>query len=138
MKAGKMNSNLIESKDLRNFGILIGFVVGPILGVILPFYKTKTFDLNFLGIGVCILLISISIPKILFYPYKVWMKIGEILGWVNSRIILGIIFFVLFVPVGLIRRIANRDTLKRSLDYTSNSYWIIPQKRESNHMERPF
>jgi len=38
-------------------------------------------------------------------------------------------FFVLFVPVGLIRRIANRDTLKRSLDYTSNSYWIIPQKK---------
>ncbi len=42
----------------------------------------------------------------------VWFKIAEILGWINSRILLGIIFFLFLFPISLIMRALNKITIK--------------------------
>ena len=49
---------------------------------------------------------------LLFYPYKTWIKIGNILGWLNSRIILGLVFLIVLQPIALIMRIFGHDPLR--------------------------
>ena len=51
-------------------------------------------------------------PVLLFYPYKAWMALGLALGWVNSRIILGFVFFLVLQPIALIMKFAGHDPLK--------------------------
>ena len=51
-------------------------------------------------------------PSILSYPYKLWMRLGYILGWVNSRIILGLVFLIVLQPIALIMRFLGHDPLK--------------------------
>jgi hypothetical protein len=66
------------------------------------------------------------------------MKIGEILGFINTRIILSIIFFVLFAPFGLVRRLIGRDSLGLQLHANDETYRKISTHVEIKHMERPF
>ena len=59
------------------------------------------------------LILGLIKPSLLFYPYKVWMKLGHILGWVNSRIILGLVFVIVLQPISLIMKIFNYDPLRK-------------------------
>ena len=58
------------------------------------------------------LLVGLTSPRLLYYPYKFWMKLGLILGWINSRIILGLVFMIILLPVAFIMRIFAYDPLR--------------------------
>ena len=81
--------NNISKKKLREFGFLIGFGFPLLIGWILPFIIGHSFRNWTLWIGIPALIFAIARPISLFYAYKIWMKLGHILGWINSRIILG-------------------------------------------------
>jgi hypothetical protein len=53
-----------------------------------------------------------------------WMKLGELLGRVVSPVVLGVIFFAVFTPVGAIMRRCGRDAMSRRLDAAARSYWV--------------
>ena len=55
---------------------------------------------------------------------RAWMKLGELLGRVLSPIILGVIFFAVFTPVGLVMRFMGRDAMKRRWEPAAPSYWV--------------
>jgi hypothetical protein len=55
---------------------------------------------------------------------RAWMALGELMGRVVSPIVLGIIFFGLFAPVGMVMRLFKRDALSRSFDAAARSYWV--------------
>ena len=59
-----------------------------------------------------LLILGFLAPNTLSYPYKVWMKIGLALGWINSRIILGIIFLLVLEPISLFMRLIGYDPLR--------------------------
>jgi len=62
-------------------------------------------------------------PKGLTPLYKAWMAFGHVLGWINARIILGLVFFVVVMPIGLIMRLFGKDFL-RMRPNRFGSYWI--------------
>ena len=66
------------------------------------------------------------------------MKIGHVLGWINTRIILAIMFYLLFFPIAIIMKILGKDPLYKKLDSKLSSYRkeSLPQPKE--HIERPF
>ena len=74
------------------------------------------------------LIIGIINPSLLFYPYKVWMKLGHILGWVNSRIILGLVFVIVLQPISLIMRIFNYDPLRKKKNNQKSYREVIKEK----------
>jgi len=86
-----MMASSISKKQLREFGLLIGFGFPILIGWILPLIGGHLFRTWTLWIGIPSLILGILNPRILSYPYKVWMKLGHALGWINSRIILGLI-----------------------------------------------
>ena len=102
----------ISKKTLREFGFLIGFFFPIFVGLILPKLFGNGFRIWTLGIGVPMLVLAKIKPILLFYPYKLWMSLGFALGWINSRIILGIIFIFILQPIAFIMKLFKYDPLK--------------------------
>ena len=63
-------------------------------------------------LGVPGLILGLTAPSLLLYPYKAWMAIGHSLGWLNSKLILGVVFLFVLQPIALVMRIAGYDPLK--------------------------
>jgi hypothetical protein len=58
--------------------------------------------------------------------HAVWMKIAHVLGWVNSRILLGAMFYFVMTPIGWIVRLTGADPLNRR-KAAQETYWIPRQ-----------
>jgi len=77
-------------------------------------------------------------PTSLRPVYKAWMKVGEAIGFVNSRIILFIFFYLILAPMGMIIRLFGYDPMRRKHD-DSPSYRVESKVPTSAHsMERPY
>ena len=109
-----MKKRSISQKQLREFGYIIGIGIPVIFGYIIPLISGHLFRLWSLWIGIPIFILGVLKPSLLFYPYKIWMKIGFLLGWINSRIILGIIFLLVLQPIALIMKIFKYDPLRKN------------------------
>lgn len=108
----------------KKFGYFFS-VVFLIASMYFFFYsKINNFGYLFAILTVLFFITSILKAELLLPLNKLWMKIGILLGIVVSPIILGIIFFGLITPYGLIMRLVGRDEmkLKRSKKET---YWIL-------------
>ena len=108
-----MKKSSITQKQLREFGYLIGIGFPIIIGWIMPLISGHTFRFWSLWIGIPIFVFGILKPSLLLYFYKTWMNIGLFLGWVNSRIILGLIFLLVLQPISLIMKIFGYDPLRK-------------------------
>ena len=103
---------IISKKQLQEFGLLIGFGFPLLIGWLIPVLTGHGFRVWTLWIGFPGLLIGLTSPHLLYYPYKFWMKLGVILGWVNSRIILGLVFIIVLLPISFVMRLIGYDPLR--------------------------
>ena len=104
-----------SKKQLREFGLLIGFGFPLLIGWLIPALighglREWTLWVGFLGI-----LIGLTSPRLLYYPYKVWMALGHALGWANSRIILGLVYIIVLLPIAFVMRPIGYDPLRTKL-----------------------
>lgn len=106
----------------RNFGFTFAVVFGLVAAWL--YWKGHRWALPALCISGGFALVAAVIPKILHPLNVVWMKFGLLLSMIVSPIVLGVIYLVLFVPVGLLFRITGRDALHRKFDKALPSYWI--------------
>ena len=109
-----------EVIDLRKFGIIVGTVFLIIAGFL--FWKEKQSFQLFLTIGIVLSVAGIAIPFILKPIYWVWMVLATILGWFMTRVILSLLFYAVFTPIGLIGRLIGKEFLNLK-DTTNNTYW---------------
>ena len=121
----------IPKKTLREFGFLIGITFPFLIGWALPLIGGHSFRTWTLWIGIISLILAISKPILLLYPYRAWMKIGNILGWVNSRIILGLVFLIVLQPIALIMQILGHDPL-RTKKFAQKSYREVKTNHKVN------
>ena len=77
-------------------------------------------------------------PATLRPVYTTWMKIGHGIGWVNTRIILGILFYVLILPMGLVMRLFGNDPMARKRDESASSYRIESISEPKDRLEKPY
>jgi len=103
----------ISKKQLHEFGLLIGFGFPILIGWLLPLLFGHEFRSWTLWVGIPGLILGLLAPRLLHYPYKVWMALGHALGWVNSHIILGLVFILVLQPIAYIMRLTGYDPLKR-------------------------
>ena len=113
----------IKSKksDLRNFGFIIGIVLLIISGIL--FWKEKESLLIFLAIGITLFLTAIAIPFVLKPVYWIWMIFAIILGWLMTRVILSLLFYVVFTSIGLTLRFFGKQFLELKWEKSKESYW---------------
>jgi hypothetical protein len=91
------------------------------------------------SMGVALIAAGLFIPVAARAFHVVWMRLAHALGWVNSRILLALIFYLVMTPVGLVQRLAGRDALCRR-GPGSASYWIprSAPKQSKEQFERLF
>ena len=106
----------ISKKQLREFGLLIGFGFPILIGLLIPAVAGHGFRAWTLWVGITGLILGLTAPRLLHYPYKGWMALGHALGWVNSHIILGLVFIVVLQPIAYIMRFTGYDPLRRRLN----------------------
>ena len=105
----------------KSFGIVFFFVF--LLIAVYPLIKNQDIRLWSLTVSVVFLTLGIFNSKILNPLNKLWFKIGIFLGKIVSPLIMGIIFFLVVTPIGLLMRLFRKDLL--NLKFNNNkSYWI--------------
>lgn len=102
----------ISKKKLSEFGFLIGFTFPILIGWLLPAIGGHSFRIWTLWVSFPSLIVAIIKPILLLYPYKAWMKIGNIMGWLNSHLILGLVFIVVLIPISIVMKIVGYDPLR--------------------------
>ena len=110
-----------EKSDLRNFGIIVGIILLIISGFL--FWKEKESVQIFLAIGITLFLTAITIPFILKPVYWIWMIFATILGWIMTRIILSLLFYMILTPIGLISRLFGKKFLELKWNHSQQSHW---------------
>ena len=118
-----------SKKELREFGLIIGFGFPIIIGWLIPAISGHFFRSWSLWVGFVSLIVVILKPILLLYPYKIWMTIGFALGWINSRLILGLVYLIILQPIAIVMKIFGYDPLKKKKS-NEKSYREI--KKEEN------
>lgn len=128
-----MSADLKISSN-RNFGIVF-FVVFLTISL-WPLLNNNDLRLWSLGISLIFLILGLTNSKILMPLNKIWFKFGILIGNIISPIIMGIIFFIVVTPTGIIMRILRKDLIGLKMNNKS-TYWI-EKKNESKTMRNQF
>lgn len=115
-------------KDVRKFGIM--FSVICLMVAALSVYKGSTIWTWMLGGSAFFLITGLFVHQILKPIYIGWMTFAFALGWVNTRIILGLVYYLIFTPVSLILRLLRKDILEMRIDKKVQSYWVMREPVE--------
>ena len=124
--------------ELRNFGLIVGAIFAGLFGLARPWIRQARPPLWPWLLAATLIGCAILAPRLLRYPHLVWGRIGRGLGWVNSRIVLNLIFFLIFVPAGLIARAFKWDPLNKTFEPARQSYRILSKRRPASTMEKPY
>lgn len=133
----RKDENQKQSSD-RFFGLTF-FVVFLIIAL-WPLLHSGAVSLPFFGIALGFLGISLVAPALLGPLNRLWLKFGALLHSITSPIILGIMFYLVILPIGLIMRLLGKDFLRLKFDRASSSYWIRrePPGPEKTSLNRQF
>jgi len=134
-----MTDNQMSDKSLREFGLVTGGMLALVFGLLLPWiWDAESWPRWPWIVAAILATISLAIPSLLQPVYHWWMKLAHVLGWINTRILLSIVFFLIFLPVGAMLRLLGKDPMSRKLDKVKASYRVKSPNPPDNHMERPF
>lgn len=115
-------------KELRKFGLTVGGVLAAI--AILLFYFEKPSAIYFAVIGGSLILFGTLFPKILKPLNRIWMSLAIILGFIMSRVILTILFYLVLTPIGILAKLVGKKFMILKYDKSAKTYW---EKRNIIH-----
>jgi len=128
----------LDKNGLRKFGLTTGAIVATLFGLLLPWLFDYSIPIWPWVVAGVLATLALATPTMLRPVYKTWMKVGNVLGWINSRIILAILFYLLIVPVGILMRVLGKDPMRRSLNPDADTYRVPSKPPPKQHLERPF
>lgn len=127
-----------DTRELRKFGLIFGTGLVVIFGLFLPWLAERPWPVWPWVTAAVFVSLALVYPPALKPLNVAWLKFGHILGWINTRIILGVVFFVIFLPASLLLQLLGRDPMKRRLDPSAPSYRIPSKSSPKDQLERPF
>jgi len=132
-----MEHEEITKTTLRQFGLLVGGVF--LLIGLFPFvWRQDPMRVWAVGLGTLLAATGLAAPGLLREPYRGWMFVGHVLGWINTRIILGVLFYGLITPMGLFMKLTGRDPMRRGFDPEATTYRVTRPPRPATHMKNMF
>lgn len=132
-----MRTPQLKNKELCKFAFVTGLINAVLFGALLPWLFDRNYPLW--PYVICVVLVSLALvkPTLLRPVYVGWMALGHMLGWINSRIILGLVFYLIFTPISIILHMLGRDPMECKFQATE-SYRIPSHVRDGKQMEKPF
>lgn len=126
-----------NNRTLRSFGLLVGGAWG-VIGLWPLVFRREPPRLWALGLMAALVGLGLVFPRALRHPYRGWMALGHALGYVNSRILLSLVFYLVVTPMGFVMRLFGKDPMRRRFDAGATSYRIDREARPGTHMRRQF
>jgi O-antigen ligase len=134
MKATSTN----PSSRLRRFGLVVGTGL-TLVGLVSWYRGHESVPAVLWTVAAGLVLVGLLYPRALAPVERGWLAFGMALGWVNTRIILTLLFALVVTPVGAVMRLF-RDPLDRRIREDKPSYWLIrePSTFDPKKYERQF
>ena len=126
-----------DTKQFQSFGFIVGGMFA-LMGIWPALWRGQPPRLWSLILGGLLMGLALVWPSSLAQVYRLWMRVGEILGWLNTRIILSVLFYALFTPIGVCMRLRGKDPMRSTLAPEVESYRVVRQPRSSAHMMHQF
>ena len=121
----------------KSFGVSVGAVLLVIAAAL--WWRGRVGRAEILGgIGAVLLLFGAVRPQLLKWPSAVWWRFAGVLGYVNARILLTLLFSVLLVPLSLVWRMLGKDPLARRREQFPGWTPYPERYRDRTHFERMF
>ena len=125
-----------SAKNLRKFGLVVGGVFLLIFGFLAYKDAAPVIRIFCGGFGVLLVISGALFPVWLEPLYRFWMRMALMMGWVVSRILLSLIFFLVLTPIGLLAKLLGKDFLNIHPKNAQDSYWIQRDKNKVPNYER--
>ena len=125
-------------RELRQFGITIGVILGLLGWLFL--WREKNWYYYFFIVAMVFFSFGVVLPIFLKPIHKAWMTLAIFMGWCMTGVILGVLFYLVVTPIGLLMRLCGNDFLDRKFDSTVQSYWVQRKavKSEKRNYENQF
>lgn len=128
----------LDKKGLREFGLILGSIFAILFGIILPLLHRHTPPPWPWVIAVILWTLAILSPPTLNPIYQIWVRIGLTTGKIITPLWMGLVFYLVVMPMGFIVRLVGQDPMRRELNNHLETYRIPSQPRPTSSMERPF
>ncbi len=111
-----------SQKKLREFGLLVG---GVLAGFALLFWwRQKSYFPAVAAVSGALIFFGAAWPAALKPLYRAWMTLAMLLGWVMTRVLLTLLYFLTFTPIAFILKLTGKDFMSRKIERDKASYWI--------------
>jgi hypothetical protein len=122
---------------LRSFALTMAIAIPLIFMLVLPWLFEKSIPNWPIAMSMALALMQIFKPSLLYPIYLVWIVFASALGWLNTHLIMFVIFYFIIVPIGLFMRLINKLQFKHKI--TEKSAWVKNQKIPSKeNLKEPF
>lgn len=128
----------LDAAGYRKFGLTTGAIVAVLFGALLPWLFGFDYPLWPWIFLAAFAAVGLVLPIALQPVYLLWMRFGLVMNWINTRLILGLLFYGLFLPIGLFFKLIGRDTMHRKFDKKVASYRTTADPDSSDNMEQPY
>jgi Saxitoxin biosynthesis operon protein SxtJ len=89
-------------------------------------------------LGGLLIVLGGIVPQSLTQVHRGWMQVGHVLGSINTKIILGIVYYGLITPMGFVMRLMGKDPMHRALVKEATTYRVVRAPRPRQHMRNQF
>jgi hypothetical protein len=130
-------SSSVTRQQLRSFGLIVGggFAVIGVFPAVIRGHNPRIWAL---ALALVLATAALVLPSALRPVYRLWMQLAEVLAWVNTRIILFLVYYLVIVPTGWVLRITGKDLLRLRLEPRADSYRVVRSKRPATHMQHQY
>jgi hypothetical protein len=126
-----------RTRELRSFGVTVGAVFLAI-GIWPVVWSGQDVRLWAVAVGSLLLIAGGLVPSVLAPVHRLWMTLGHWMGWVNTRIILGIFFYGILTPMGLAARMMGKDFMRMKSAPGADTYRVVRSRRSPTHVRHQF
>jgi len=127
----------LDRDGLRKFAFSNGAVVAVLFGLFLPWLFEFGWPIWPWILGAVLAAAGLVAPLSLRPVYYGWMRFALLLSRITTPLVMGIVYYLVITPVGLLRQMFGKDPLARKLD-EAESYRVESKKPEPGSLERPF
>ncbi|PKN51124.1 MAG: hypothetical protein CVU55_13400 [Deltaproteobacteria bacterium HGW-Deltaproteobacteria-13] len=127
-----------DKSDWKKFGMMMGIILA-VIGFYLLWKKNNCFEYVLILASVFFIL-GLIIPMALKRVYQAWMALSVIMGFIMTKVIMVIIFYLIVTPVGLVASLTGKKFLDMEMDKKAKSYWIVREtlRKEKSDYEKQF
>lgn len=128
----------LDASELRKFGLSTASIIAILFGALIPW----VWDLRYPAWPWVILAVlgswALIAPNSLRLVHRYWMRISSLISKVTTPIILGIAFFLVIAPIGLVFGMFNWDPLNRRFDAKLSTYRVDKLSQPAGSLENPY